>query len=223
MLSGGFGGLFLEADLPWERTGVDCNGAQETMSRVVSAPGESEQEQRLADFEGLVAMEGAALLRLARRLLGDADEAEDLLQDALLKAYRALPAFRGESAFKTWVWRIVVREGLKKIRRRKLKNKVAGWFKSVEAPPAGLGLGRAKMPESLAHQRQQLEILQGAMEKLPERQRAALVLRYFEGMGVAEIAEVLEIGSGTVKTHLVRALRQVRSAWPAEEQRDGVS
>jgi len=191
------------------------------MTRVAETSVTTDPEARLRDFERLVVAEGASLLRLARRLLGDPDEADDLLQDALVNAYRALSSFRGESSMKTWVWRIVTREGLKKLRRRKLKNKVAGWFRGSEAPPPGLGLGRARLPESLADTQQQMLVLQKAMEKLPDRQRATLVMRYFEGMPVAEIAEVLEIGPGTVKTHLVRALKQVRAAWPKDMKWEG--
>ncbi len=191
------------------------------MNRLADASATTDHEARLRDFESLVVAEGASLRRLARRLLGDADEADDLLQDALVNAYRALHAFRGESSMKTWVWRIVTREGFKKLRRRKLKNKVAGWFRGSDAPPPGLGLGRAQLPDSLAGMQQQMLVLQKAMEKLPDRQRATLVMRYFEGMPVAEIAEVLEIGPGTVKTHLVRALRQVRAAWPKDMKWEG--
>ncbi len=191
------------------------------MNRLVDASVTTDLDARLRDFERLVVTEGASLRRLARRLLGDADEADDLLQDALVNAYKALQTFRGESSMKTWVWRIVTREGFKKLRRRKLKNKVAGWFRGSDAPPPGLGLGRAQLPDSLAGMQQQMLVLQKAMEKLPDRQRATLVMRYFEGIPVAEIAEVLEIGPGTVKTHLVRALKQVRAAWPKDMKWEG--
>ncbi len=191
------------------------------MNRLVDASVTTDLDARLRDFERLVVTEGASLRRLARRLLGDADEADDLLQDALVNAYKALQTFRGESSMKTWVWRIVTREGFKKLRRRKLKNKVAGWFRGSDAPPPGLGLGRAQLPDSLVGMQQQMLVLQKAMEKLPDRQRATLVMRYFEGIPVAEIAEVLEIGPGTVKTHLVRALKQVRAAWPKDMKWEG--
>lgn len=176
----------------------------------------SEQRQ---DFEAFVARETPAVLRLARRLLGDEEAARDLAQDALLRAHQRLASFRGESSLKTWVMRITVNEGLKRLRRRRLKERVSGWLRPQGAQrPPGYGLQRATSPEHQAGLHEQAAVLARALDDLPARQRSVLVLRYLEGRSVAEIAEALGVGPGTVKTHLVRAVRRVRAAWPRLEQ-----
>jgi RNA polymerase sigma-70 factor (ECF subfamily) len=175
-------------------------------------------EQRRG-FEAFVARETPAVLRLARRLLGDEEAARDLAQDALLRAHQRLASFRGESSLKTWVLRITVNEGLKRLRRRRLKERVSGWLRPQGAPrPPGYGLQRTSDPEHQAGLHEQAAVLARALDDLPARQRTVLVLRYLEGRSVAEIAEALGVGPGTVKTHLVRAVRRVRRAWPRLEQ-----
>ena len=166
-------------------------------------------------FNRLVQQETEHLLRLARRLLYDPEEARDLVQDALLRAYLSLDSFRWECSLKTWVIRILVNQGLKKLRRRKLKAKVASWFKSggpSQEAPGAWGPRPAATPEQEASLKEQAGLLQQALEKLSPKQRAVLLLRYMEGMSVQEIADTMQIGPGTVKTHLVRAVRQIRSA-----------
>ncbi len=183
---------------------------------MTASPGALTREQTLADleraFEVFLAEESGAVLRVARRLMGDEEAARDLSQDALLKAHQRLDSFRGEASLKTWVIRIAVNEGLKRLRRRRLKDRVTGWMRSGQAT-AGYGLARAASPEQEAGLREQMETLDRVLDQLPARQRTALVLRYIEGMGIEEIAGVLGVGPGTVKTHLVRAIRRVREAW----------
>jgi RNA polymerase sigma-70 factor (ECF subfamily) len=166
-------------------------------------------------FNRLLQEETPHLLRLARRLLYDPEEARDLVQDALLRAYLSLDSFRWECSLKTWVTRILVNQGLKKLRRRKLSKKVAAWFKSgsqAQDAPGNWGPRPAATPEQEASLKEQAGLLQQALEKLSPKQRAVLLLRYLEGMSVQEIANTMQIGPGTVKTHLVRAVRQIRSA-----------
>jgi len=166
-------------------------------------------------FNRLLQQETQGLLRLARQLLYDPEEARDLVQDALLKAYLSLDGFRWECSLKTWVTRILINLGLKRLRRRKLSAKVASWFKSTgqtQDVPGTWGPRPAATPEQETSLREQAELLQKALEKLSPRQRTVLLLRYMEGMSVQEIADTMQIGPGTVKTHLVRAIRQVRSA-----------
>ncbi len=165
-------------------------------------------------FNRMLQQETPGLLRLARRLLFDPEEARDLVQDALLKAYLSLESFRWECSLKTWVTRILINLGLKRLRRRKLSAKVAAWFKPAGRFQEALfcwGPHPAATPEEEASLKEQAGQLQEALEKLSPRQRAVLLLRYMEGMSVQEIADAMQIGPGTVKTHLVRAVRQVRT------------
>lgn len=166
-------------------------------------------------FNRLLQKETQSLLRLARQLLYDPEEARDLVQDALLRAYLSLDGFRWECSLKTWVTRILINLGLKRLRRRKLSAKVASWFKAAGQTRNVVGTWGprpAATPEQEASLKEQAGQLQKALEKLSPRQRTVLLLRYMEGMSVQEIADTMQLGPGTVKTHLVRAVRQVRSA-----------
>jgi RNA polymerase sigma-70 factor (ECF subfamily) len=164
-------------------------------TRLIEAANPSEAFQRLLQRET------GSLLRLARHLIYDREEARDLVQDTLLRAYLSLDSFRWECSLKTWVTRILINQGLKRLRRRKLSTRVASWFKTA---------GQSR--EEQASLKEQAGQLQLAMEKLSPKQRTVLLLRYLEGMSVQEIAETMEIGPGTVKTHLARAIRQIRSS-----------
>src|SRR5207302_4110092 len=84
-----------------------------------------EPERELVE---LVRADSAAVLRLARRLVGDADDARDVAQEALARAYQGLRGFRGDSSLRTWVHRIVVRESLRLLRRRRLREWALGWL-----------------------------------------------------------------------------------------------
>jgi len=165
-----------------------------------------------ARLEALLASESEAVLRLARRLLGDPEEARDLAQDALERACRGLGGFRGESSLRTWVLRIALHEGLKRIRRRRLKEKVLGWLR-VRTAPGEWARGIPEDPERTLVRREQIRLLEQALATLPARQRVVLTLRFLEGLSVAEIADLLGVGAGTVKTHLVRGVRRVRELW----------
>lgn len=174
-----------------------------------------EAAQPAEEFNRLLQKDIQGLLRLARQLLYDPEEARDLVQDALLRAYLSLDSFRWECSLKTWVTRILINLGLKRLRRRKLSAKVASWFKSAgqtREVPANWGPRPAATPEQEISLKEQAGQLQKALEQLSPKQRAVLLLRYMEGMSVQEIADTMGIGAGTVKTHLVRAVRQVRCA-----------
>lgn len=171
-----------------------------------------------AAFRRLLEEQTGPLLGLARQLLRDGEEARDLVQDALLRAHLSLDSFRGECALQTWVRRIVVNLALKRLRRRRLRERVASWLHLGKDPvwnPAA-----AADPEQEASLRQDMIRLEKAVRALSPKQQAVLVLRHQEGLSIAEIAEAMEIGEGTVKTHLVRAVRQIRSSLePTRETR----
>jgi len=153
-------------------------------------------------FRLLARRHSADALRLARRILGSEALAEDIVQDALLRVWRAAPRWRPDAAFRTWLYRIVVNLCLNAKRR-----------------PADLPLGAAgdpidPAPDAAAalETRERDRRLAAAIDALPPRQRAAIVLTYQEGLGNAEAASVLDTSVAGVETLLVRAKRALRAA-----------
>jgi RNA polymerase sigma factor (sigma-70 family) len=169
-------------------------------------------DERLAEFNRFLEEETAALLSFARRLVGNPDEARDLAQEALAEAYENLSSFEGRSGLKHWVWRILIHRGMRRWRRKRFFDSVRSWLgKRPGAEPAGFGLESGEDPEHLVERRERVGRLMRAMSKLTARQRTVVLLRHAEGMSLEEIARLLETGPGTVKTHLVRAMRRLRA------------
>jgi len=156
-----------------------------------------------AAFRTLVERHHARAIALARRVLRDDAEAEEAAQDAFLKAWSALPGFREESRFGTWLHRIVFRRALDRLdalkARRRHEDAAPSWPEE-SAQGAGPGLPGA-------------ERLRDLVDALPPMQRAAVTLFYFEDRSVQEAARVLGTNENTVKTHLHRARAALRMAW----------
>jgi RNA polymerase sigma-70 factor (ECF subfamily) len=138
--------------------------------------------------------------RLAWRLIGgDEAAAEDVVQDAFVKAYRALGGFRGDSSLETWFYRILVNQAHKHRRWRAIRGRWRGAGderKLVSHPDAGDPALQRRIALALA--------------KLTRRQREAFILVHFEGFTVRETGDLLATSEGTVKSHLHRALKALR-------------
>ena len=152
------------------------------------------------------------LYRAAWGILRDEQEAEDAVQECYLKAFAALPNFRGEAALSTWLTRIAINEAL--MRRRKRQSQAAAIgnvipLKPDEAPvePAD---DPALSPEAAAMRTQLRPYLQDAVGSLPEDQRAVFVLRALEELSVEETAQVLDLNPQTVRTRFLRARRKLQ-------------
>jgi len=159
-------------------------------------------------FRTLAERHGGAALRLARRILGNEAMAEDVVQDAFLRVWINAPRWRPEAAFRTWLYRIVVNLCLN-ARRRAVDL-------PLEAAEHVADPGRAPDEQLGLHQRDAR--LAAAIEALPQRQRAAIVLTYQEGLSNAEAADVLETSVSGVETLLVRAKRALRTAFESDQQ-----
>lgn len=176
--------------------------------------------ERQTDLAAVFAEEGPRLLRLAGRLMGNQAEAEDVLQEGLLRAQQSLGTFRGECNLAGWVRSIVVNEALHRLRRRRLVQRfrqLVGWQAdsySWRAPSPD--------PEAQATQVERVGRLYRALECLPARQQVMVSLRYFEQLSVEEIAQLCGVGPGTVKTHLVRALKRLRRILVGMDDRGGL-
>lgn len=147
------------------------------------------------------------LLRLVSRLVRDSAEAEDVVQDAFIKAYRALPGFRGESAFYTWLYRIGVNTAKNWLvaSGRRAPTSTALDNEDAENYEDGDRLRDMDTPERVLMSKQLAQTVNAAMERLPEELRTAITLREIDGMAYEEIAEVMACPIGTVRSRIFRA------------------
>lgn len=158
-------------------------------------------------FELLVSKYQRKLMRLVSRLIHDQAEAEDVVQEAFIKAYRALPQFRGESAFYTWLYRIGVNTAKNHLvmQGRRTPTSTEADVEEAEAFNDADGLRDINTPESVLASKQIAETVNAAMLTLPEELRNAITLREIEGLSYDEIAEVMVCPIGTVRSRIFRA------------------
>lgn len=164
-------------------------------------------------FNLLVTKYQRKLGRLVARLVKDSAEVEDVVQEAFIKAYRALPAFRGESAFYTWLYRIGVNTAKNYLVSQGRRAPTSTEFTSDEAESFADGdlLRDIDTPESLLMSKQIGQTVNLAMDTLPEELRNAIVLREIEGLSYEEIASIMDCPIGTVRSRIFRAREAVAS------------
>jgi RNA polymerase sigma-70 factor (ECF subfamily) len=150
--------------------------------------------------------------RLARRLTGSDEEALDACQEIFLRVWRGLGGFRGEARLSTWVFQIAWNylRAFRRSRLRRTRVLVEPRLAEGEEPPDAVDPGPD--PERRAGSAELLERLEPAMRMLPEAHRVVLWLRDGEDLSYAEIAEVLDVPIGTVRSRLARARRALRTA-----------
>ena len=158
-------------------------------------------------FELLVEKYQRKLARLVSRLVRDPGEAEDVTQEAFIKAYRALPSFRGDSAFYTWLYRIGINTAKNYLvamgRRAPTSTEVEA--EEAEGYESGELLRDINTPESLLLSKEIGNTVNAAIEALPEELRSAIQLRELEGMSYEEIAKLMDCPIGTVRSRIFRA------------------
>ncbi len=182
--------------------------------------GDKEVDQQLVErvqrgdkhaFDLLVAKYQRKLGRLISRFVRNASEAEDVTQEAFVKAYRALPGFRGDSAFYTWLYRIGINTAKNYLLANKRLPPTSTPFDTEEAESfeeAGL-LHEVSTPENELMSKQVVNTVQLALQQLPEDLRSALTLREIEGLSYEEIASVMNCPVGTVRSRIFRAREAV--------------
>jgi len=147
------------------------------------------------------------LARLISRLVRDPGEVEDVTQEAFVKAYRALPSFRGDSAFYTWLYRIGINTAKNYLVAMGRRAPTSTEFEAEEAEGFDSGelLREISTPESLLLTKEIAGTVNQAIEALPEELRSAIQLRELEGMSYEEIAKLMDCPVGTVRSRIFRA------------------
>lgn len=158
-------------------------------------------------FGLLVSKYQRKLVRLLSRLIRDSAEVEDVAQEAFIKAYRALPSFRGESAFYTWLYRIGINTAKNYLVSQGRRAPTTTEFDSEEAESFDDGeqLRDINTPERMLQSKQIGETVNSAMDALPEELRTAIALREIEGLSYEEIAGIMDCPIGTVRSRIFRA------------------
>lgn len=157
-------------------------------------------------FDLLVLRYQHKVVKLVARLLRDPTEAEDVAQEAFVKAYRALGSFRGDSAFYTWLYRIAVntaRNVMASRQRRPLDYEVE--LSESEQSAVDNRMRHNDTPEAAALSEEIHQTVNHAVEQLPEDLRTAIILREVEGLSYEEIAEAMDCPVGTVRSRIFRA------------------
>jgi RNA polymerase sigma-70 factor (ECF subfamily) len=203
-----------------------------------------EREEKLLDaflngsesaFEELVRESRDRLYRTAMRILKNHDDALDVIQDSLVKAYKQAPRFRREASFSTWLLSIVVREAINKAKRDRFRNALSlhtlaslsgrpGRFSPTVsgtgtedrsgsycgADPAGTVSLPGASPDAEAEARILTDKVRQAVESLPPVQRAVFAMRHYEGLKIAEIADLTGSSEGAAKANYFHAVRKLR-------------
>lgn len=179
-------------------------------------------------FEMLVVKYQRRIERLIARMIRDVDLVEDIAQETFIRAYRALPGFRGESAFYTWLYRIAVNTAKKAmigLRRDPLLTEAAlggGTEDDDGAQAVDRDLTDGETPESALASRQIAETVNEAVAALSEDLRQAITLREIEGLSYEEIAEMMDCPIGTVRSRIYRAREAIATRLrPLLDTREG--
>lgn len=154
-------------------------------------------------FTRLVEVYREPVYRLALRMCGNAADADEAAQEAFLAAWRALPNFRGECRFSTWLYQLTTHAAIDLLRREK-RHSTVGALEGVEMPDPAPG------PQQQAEQSERRRAVQEAVLALPPEQRQVVVLRFMQELSYQEIGMALHLPAGTVKSRLNRAKAALR-------------
>ncbi len=184
------------------RVGIVSEDDREAVRRVQAGDTEA--------FEPLVEKYKRKVFRLAYQVLRDQEESLDVAQEAFVKAFRALPAFKGDSAFYTWLFRITMNVALDRKRQRAARAKSLG---AEDVPPEEwerTAMSTDPDPEDVASGAERRERIRKGLDSLSEHHRTIIILSDIEGLQYREIAEVLGIPMGTVMSRLHHARKRLR-------------
>jgi RNA polymerase sigma-70 factor, ECF subfamily len=168
------------------------------------------QQGDVAAFEPLVEKYRQRVWRLAVNVLRDREEAWDVAQEAFVRAWQALPSFRGQSAFYTWLFRIVMNVASDRLRQRGASGRAFGTERVTEEEFERVMVDQDPAPDTEAVRTEERERIERALGALPEHHRTIIMLSDLQGLSYKEIAEVLDIPMGTVMSRLHNARKRLR-------------
>src|SRR5262245_37422687 len=170
-----------------------------------------------AAYDELVRTYSGSIFHVAYRMLGDSAEASDVVQEIFLKVFRNIGGFKGEAALKTWIFKIAFSEILNRLRWWKRRHRFSTM--SLDEQPNGNGYSPgysvaspSPSPEEALQSKEQDSAIQQALGKLSKDHRSFIVLRDIEGFSYNEIADVLGVSVGTVKSRLARARADLKKS-----------
>lgn len=184
----------LEISLP----GVTSSQAEQDDAQLVKASQQGDQDA----FAFLVQRHQRRIFTLCLGMLQDYEEADEATQEAFVAAWQALPSFRGEACFPTWVYRIAYHCCLRQLERRKREIALRA---ALQAEQLLEEVNREKQAEDMLELRDRQAIVREQLENLPTMYRSVLILRHLQDMTYEEMADILTMPIGTIKTHLFRA------------------
>lgn len=158
-------------------------------------------------FDELMAAQESRMYAIALRMMGNREDAQDCAQEAMVRIYRAMGSFKGQSSLATWIYRITMNTCLDELRRRKVR-KVTSLDTLVESGWSPTDKGET--PEEYGLRSEKQTVLNDAIQSLPDDMRAAIVLRDIKGYTYDEIADILNANVGTIKSRISRGRERLR-------------
>ncbi len=161
-------------------------------------------------FEQLVSSYDRQVLSLAYSMVGNADDAQDVYQEALLSAYKALPKFRMQSDFFTWIYRITVNKAIN-FKRKRSRYQIESLTKpEPDTFDSDLRISVSETPEEISVKKELKDAIEEAVMLLSSKERMAFVLCHQQGYKIREAAELMDCSLGTVKSYLFRAREKLK-------------
>ena len=195
---------------PFMSSSIQSQGAAEVHPDVLLV--ERARQGDIAAFEKLVKQYDRQVFRISQHIVQNREDAEDVVQDAFLKAYEKLDQFQGNSKFYTWLVRIAVNESLMRLRKRRT-GRMVSIDEDVETEEGSMPRDLADWspdPEALYGQSEMADILRKTIQGLPPGFRTVFALRDVDGLSTEETAEALGLSIPAVKSRLLRARLQLR-------------
>ena len=161
------------------------------------------QDGNEASFNELVRRYQEKVYRIANRFVNDHDQTDDIVQEVFIKVYKALPGFRGESGFYTWLYRITVNVSLSTTRKQRIKDflRIDEFFQYPDEENT--------QPDVQYEHEEQMKLIADAIQSLPEKQKTVFVLRYYEELSYEDISKILKTSVGGLKANYFHAVKKI--------------